>query len=65
MSLEEVAVRAGHEVLIQVDDNISATVGDPRGNLDQFLRSRQIQLIMIIVIKLKIIYVIILLQYYL
>ncbi len=26
MSLEEVTVRAGHDVLIQVDDNISATV---------------------------------------
>ncbi len=58
MSLEEVAVRAGNEVLIQVDDNISATVGDPRGILDQFLRSRQIQLTNIIVIKLNIIYVI-------
>jgi hypothetical protein len=35
MSLEEVAVHASHKFLIEVDKNISLTVGNPQGNLEQ------------------------------
>jgi hypothetical protein len=34
LSLEEFSVRAGHEVLIEVDDNPSLIVGDPQAILD-------------------------------
>jgi hypothetical protein len=34
VSLEKVAVRAGHDVLMEVDDNISLIVGDPQGILE-------------------------------
>jgi hypothetical protein len=33
LSLEEVTVRAGHEVLTEVDDNNVLIVGDPQGIL--------------------------------
>jgi hypothetical protein len=36
--LEEVTVNASHEVLMEVDDNMSLIVGDPQGILDQQLR---------------------------
>ncbi len=46
LSLEQVAVRAGHEVLT----NISQIVSDPQGILDQQPRPRPIQLLNIIII---------------
>jgi hypothetical protein len=48
--LEEVAVRAGHEVSMKVDDNILLIVGDPQGILDQQLRTKQICILNIIII---------------
>jgi hypothetical protein len=36
--LEEVAVRVGRKVLMEVDDNILLIVSDPQGILDQQLR---------------------------
>jgi hypothetical protein len=41
---------SGHEVLMEVDDNILLLVSDPRGILDQQLRPRSIQLLNITVI---------------
>jgi hypothetical protein len=38
LSSEKVVVRAGHEVLMEVDDNILLSVGDPQGILDLQLR---------------------------
>jgi hypothetical protein len=32
LSLEEVAVRAGHKVLMEVDDNILPIVAEPQGD---------------------------------
>ncbi len=43
LSFEEVAVRAGHEVLIEVDDKISPIGGAPKGILDQQLKPPLIQ----------------------
>jgi hypothetical protein len=43
--LEEVIVRAGHKVLMEVDDSILLIVGDPQGIFDQQLRPHQIHLI--------------------
>ncbi len=40
LSLEEVALCAGHKVLMEVDSNYQI-VGDPRGILNQQLRPRQ------------------------
>jgi hypothetical protein len=37
MYLEDVTVRAGHEVLIEVEDDSELNVGDPRGILVQQL----------------------------
>jgi len=37
MCLEEVAVHAGHEVMMEVENNISLIVGDSRGILDSSL----------------------------
>jgi hypothetical protein len=34
LSLEEVAIRAGHKVLVGADDNSVPIVGDPQGILD-------------------------------
>jgi hypothetical protein len=42
--LEEAAVRAGHEVLMEVDDNISLIVGDPHGILEEQHRPHPINL---------------------
>jgi hypothetical protein len=42
LSLEEVTVYAGHEVLMEVDDNISLSVVNPKGILDQQLRPHSI-----------------------
>jgi hypothetical protein len=52
MSLEEAAVHAGLEVLMEVDDNSSQIVGDPHGILDQQLRPHPVHLIIIIIIML-------------
>ncbi len=38
MSLEDVAVPAGHEVLVEVDDNKVLIVGDPQGIFGQQYR---------------------------
>jgi hypothetical protein len=46
-SLEEVAVHAGHEVLMEVNDNISLITGDPQGILDQHLWPNLINLFII------------------
>ncbi len=42
-SLEEVAMHAGHEVLMEVGDNNMLIVGDPQGILVEQLKSRPIQ----------------------
>jgi hypothetical protein len=49
MSLEKVDVRAGHDVLMEVDDNISLIVVNPHGIFDQQLRSRPIHFLNIII----------------
>ncbi len=38
LSSEEVTVRAGHKVLMEVDDNGGVIVGDPRGIVREQLR---------------------------
>jgi hypothetical protein len=48
--MEEVALRAGHEVLADVDVNITQIVGDPRGILGRQLRPHPIHLLNIIII---------------
>jgi hypothetical protein len=48
--LEEVAVRAGHEVLLEVDDHSALIVGDPRGILGQQFRPQPIHFLSIILI---------------
>jgi hypothetical protein len=40
--LEEVAVGAGYEVLVDIDDNDWLIVGDPQGVLDEQLRPHPI-----------------------
>ncbi len=54
LSLEEVAVRAGHKVLMDVDDKILLIVGIPQGNLDQQLMPHPIHFLNIIFITLNI-----------
>jgi hypothetical protein len=49
-SSEEVAVRVGHEVLIDVDDKSGLIVGDPRGILGQQLNLHPIYILHIIII---------------
>jgi hypothetical protein len=46
--LKDVAFRAGHEVLMEVDDNILQIVGYPQGILGQQLRPHSIPLLNII-----------------
>jgi hypothetical protein len=43
--LEDIAVHAGHEVLMEVDGNITMTVGNPQGILDEQLRPQPIHLL--------------------
>jgi hypothetical protein len=50
MSLEKVDVCAGHNVQMEVDDNISPIVVNPHGIFDQQLRSRPIHFLNIIII---------------
>jgi len=45
LSLEEVTVRASHEVIIKVGDNILLIVGVPLGILDQHIRLHPIILL--------------------
>jgi hypothetical protein len=49
--LEEVIVRASHEVLMEVDDNCALIVGNPQGILDLQLRPRPMHLLNIIIIS--------------
>jgi hypothetical protein len=49
MSLEEIAVHAGHEVLMEVDYNISLIVSNQWGILDQQLKPHPITLLRIII----------------
>jgi hypothetical protein len=49
-SLEKVAVRAGHEVSMEVDNNISLIGGDPQGILEQKHPPRPMHLLNIIII---------------
>ncbi len=53
LPLEEVAVRAGHKVLMGVDDMISLIVGDPQGILDEQPRPHPIYLIDIVVLSIN------------
>jgi hypothetical protein len=55
LSLEEVAVCAGHELLVKVGDHISLIVGNRQGILDQQLRPRPIQLLNTIIILLHLV----------
>jgi len=48
MSLEEVTVRAGHKVLLEVESRISPLLCNPQGILDHQLRSRTFHLLNII-----------------
>ncbi len=50
MSLKEVAMRAGHKVSMEVDDNVLLIVGDAQGILDQQLGPRQVHFFNIIII---------------
>ncbi len=49
--MEEVAVRAGYEVLMEVHGNILLTVGDSQGTLDQQLRHYSVHLSNIIIVR--------------
>ncbi len=51
MFLEEVAVLAGREVLVEVDDNGRLIVGNLEGTLGQQLRPCQIHMLKIITIE--------------
>jgi hypothetical protein len=48
--LEEVAVRAGLEASVEVDNIISLIVGDPQGILDEQLRPRTVYVLNIFII---------------
>jgi hypothetical protein len=50
LSLEEVAVRASHKVLMKVDDNIFCIVGDPPGIMDLQLKPYSIHLLKVIIL---------------
>ncbi len=47
-------MHAGHEVLMEVDDNIVLIVGDQQGILDQQLRPHIIHLLNIIITQLTV-----------
>ncbi len=49
LSLEEVAVRTGLKVLMEVDDNSAVIVGDPQGGLSQKLWLHLIHLLNFII----------------
>jgi hypothetical protein len=42
LSLEDIVVHSGHEVLMEVDNNILIPVGDLQGILDEQLRPQPI-----------------------
>jgi hypothetical protein len=46
LPMEEVAVRAGHKVLMEVDKSISPIIGNPQGILDHCLRLCPITLLL-------------------
>jgi hypothetical protein len=48
--LEEVSVRAGHKVLMEVVDNILPIVRDPQGSVDQKVKPRPTYALIIIII---------------
>jgi hypothetical protein len=48
--LEEVAVHAGQDVLMEVEYNILLIIGNPHGILDQHLRPQHIDLLYKIII---------------
>ncbi len=50
LSLEEVALCAGHKVLMEADDNLLPIIGDPHWILHEYLRPRTIHLLNIIII---------------
>ena len=50
LSLEEVAVRASHKVLMEVGDNILPIVCDPPGIMDQQLKPYSIHLLKVIIL---------------
>ncbi len=50
MSIKEVVMHAGHEVLVEVGDTIALIVDTSRGILGQQLRPQQIQSLNIILI---------------
>jgi hypothetical protein len=56
--LEEVAVRAGHKVLMEVDDNSALIVVDSRGILDKQIRSHRICLLNVFALLIIIFYII-------
>jgi hypothetical protein len=51
--LEEVAVRAGHEVLMDVKNNCALIVGDPQGILNYQLKYHPIHLLNVIIVVIK------------
>jgi hypothetical protein len=51
--LEEVAVRAGCKVLLEVDESILLIVGDPQQILDQQLGSHPISLLEVITLSIN------------
>jgi hypothetical protein len=51
--LEEIAVRAGHEVLMEVGSNFSLTVFDPQGILNKQLRPYPFHVLNMIIFKIN------------
>jgi hypothetical protein len=45
LSLDDIIVRAGHKILIEINNYISQIVGDPQGILDQQLMPYPIHLL--------------------
>jgi hypothetical protein len=52
LSVEEVAVRSGQEVLLEVDDNFFLIVVDPRRTSDHHLKPHHIHSLNIIILNL-------------
>jgi hypothetical protein len=49
--LVDVAVHAGHKVLMENDNNILLIVGDPHGILEEQLRPRLMHLLFIFIVN--------------
>jgi len=58
LPMEEVAMHAGHKVLMEVDDNSALIVVDSRGILDKQIRSTRIRLINLFNLLMVIFYII-------